>query len=414
MRKLLLLGLLALSLPALAADLMQFYQQARTHDAQYLSALHQLNAARNQYRQLRAQLLPQLALNADITRDDTGTANGYTLSVEQPLLDAPALARWRKGEHLLRQAEANYKAEQQGLILRVAQAYFDVLAAQDELALAEAEMHALAEQLVLVKQRLQVGSGTITEVHETQARYDQAQANELLARNVLSDQLNALYEIAPLEDIYLVPLKTKIPLQGPKPMQLDHWLQLAKVNNPRLHAAIEAEKAAEAEYKAQMAGYLPNIDLSAQKGEDDILGNQDKLVLQFSLPLFQSGRQRAAVAEARDLWLAAQANRRQQERAVQRQMRQAFQGLQAGILRVQALQQALKSSEQALDATIVGMEVGTRTNIDVLNARQELFRTRRDYARSRYDYLVYRLQLQQAAGQLNEADLQAINLLIKV
>ncbi|WP_303902569.1 TolC family outer membrane protein [Thiohalomonas denitrificans] len=425
------LGLLAAATPAPGTDLWQVYQIATESDPQLAAAAAGFQAAREVRPQSRAALLPQVNAGANLSRidseilesnvGDTGSTDynstSYSLTLSQALFRYGSWIQYQQSDSLIRQAEAQYGSAQQGLALRVSQAYFNVLAARDALEFARAEQRATQQQLRQTEQRFEVGLSAITDVHEARAGYDAAVAQEIGARNQLDVAQEALREITGLSFESLAPLQDDIPLVAPEPTDIDAWVETATDRNLELLAAAAATKVADQEIRNQRAGYYPTVDLEAQHSRSDntdapLFGRDEEsntISLQLSVPLYQGGFTSSRVREAHALYNQARQQLEQQRRSTISQTRQAYLNVVAGISQVRAREQAVESAQTALEATQAGFEVGTRTAVDVLNGQRELFRAKRDYAQSRYDYILSTLNLKQAAGTLIPEDIKAIN-----
>lgn len=434
--RLVLLAAFALPLAAPAQDLLQVYRDAKSYDAQYAAARHALAAALEKLPQGRALVLPSLALsaNATSTRIESYFRNaatapvlrdlhsyGYQLTFSQPIYRPQNLAAYDQAGVQVRQAEAAFGQAGQDLILRVAQAYFDVLAAEDTLALVRAQKTAISEQLAQARRNFEVGTATITDTHEAQARFDLAVAQEIAAQNDLETRRRALQQITGKEYPALKPLRADVRLAAPNPPGMDTWVALAeKQSYPVLVQEAAAEIAA-LEAKKQRDGHWPTLDLVGSYGRVSQTGSPiipaagsslvttGQLGLQLALPLYQGGaissREREAAAN-RD---KERQNLENARRSSALATRQFFLAVINGVAQVGALEQALVSSQSALDSNKLGYEVGVRINIDVLNAQQQLFSTRRDLALARYNTITNHLKLKAAAGALREEDLEEVN-----
>jgi len=325
---------------------------------------------------------------------------------------------YTEAELQVAQAEAQFRVTEQDLILRVAQAYFDVLIAQDSVQLAEAQKTAISEQLEQAKRNFEVGSATITDTHEAQARYDLTSAQEIAAQNNLEIKRRTLQQLINAMPQDLRHLGKEFKLEAPQPADMEKWVDDAQLNSLQLAIAQAGAEIAEKEVARNRGGHYPTLDLVANYSNNQSNGgsfgvgsdNTSKSVgVQLNMPLFQGGA-------ANSKWREAEANRERalQElentrRSVALQTRQAYLGVVSGIAQVKALQQALTSSESVLEASKLGQEVGVRTNLDVLNAQQQLYSTRRDLYQAEYSYLLSQLRLKAAVGLLGEEDLGRIN-----
>ncbi|MFA5241427.1 MAG: TolC family outer membrane protein [Sulfuricella sp.] len=418
-----------------AANLMDIYRDALANDAALASARAAYQAGQEKLPQARALLLPSLDLGAstiwnkeEILTRSTGTttdynynSNGAKLTLMQPIYRRQNWAIYELGKLQSAVAEIQYVAAQQGLILNVAQAYFDVLLAQDNVALAGTQNKAIQEQLEQAKMSFEVGTATITDTHEAQARFDLASASEIAALNELEIRQRALEKIIGKLPGPLATLAAELSLQAPEPNDISKWVGAAEQDNLLVQAKRVSAEIANQEVERNRAGHHPTLDLVATYGDSGLSGGRfgaydtraTTIGLQLALPLYQGGATSSRVREA----VANQEKARQDLTLEVRQSalstREAYLGVTSGAAQVRALEQALVSSQSALDSTRLGLEVGVRTNVDVLNAQQQLFSAKRDLYKARYAYLVSRLKLKSAAGTLAEDDLQQVNQWLK-
>ncbi len=411
-----------------AEDLLQVYELARQNDPQLAAASANRDAVLEARPLARSQLLPNVGLSADLTWQDqdvsggaaalfpdgSSTNRGAAVTLVQPLYRRDRLLQLEQADSQIAQAEADYVVSEQGLALRVAQAYFRVLAAQDNLGFAQSEEKAIERQLDQAKQRFEVGLIAITDVHEAQARFDQARADEINARNLLDNSWEALREIVgPELPADLAPLQAQIPLDLPAPADLDEWSEQALRNNPGVQSAQQAVETARTEIEVQRSGHFPAVDMvgayQLSRSSEDRDVDTTSLGVQLAVPLYAGGGISAATRQARHNLTASQDVLDQQRRAVDRQVRDAYRGVESTISRVQALQATTVSAQSALDATTAGFDVGTRTLVDVLNSQRDLFDAQRNYALARYDYVLTILTLEQAAGTLDAEDVTRVN-----
>jgi len=423
-------GLAFIPFGAGATDLLTLYQQATESDPQIRAARANRDATYEAKPLARSQLLPNVSVSGDLSYQNQDikssptlpngasndfASNGLTLSVVQPLFRKDRLVALEQAEDQVSQADAEYAAAEQGLILRVSQAYFGVLSAKDSLAFAQAEKKAIARQLDQAQQRFEVGLVAITDVHEAQARFDQARANEISAINAVDTAVEALREIVADAPQAVDQLKDEIPLVSPSPADLGEWTSSALRNNPGIQSAKLAASIAQKNISAQNAGHYPTVDLVGalnRSRSDSPLGTDvdtASIGVQLAVPLYSGGGVTAATRQARHQYVAAQETLDQQRRAVSRQVRDAYRGIDTSISRVQALNATKTSALSALEATEAGFEAGTRTLVDVLNSQSELFRAMRDYSQSRYDYVLNTLSLLQAEGTLSVEDVERLN-----
>jgi outer membrane protein len=423
---------------AQAANLMDIYRDALVNDAALASARAAYLAGQEKLPQGRALLLPSINLSANTTWNEVDiqyrgassfpggqhnyNTNGATLSLSQPIYRRQNWAAYEQGKLQSAVAEIQYAAAQQGLILSVAQAYFDVLLAQDNVALAGAQKKAIQEQLDQAKTSFEVGTATITDTHEAQARFDLANASEIAALNELEIRQRALEKIIGKLPGPLATLATELSLQPPEPNDMNKWVEAAEQNNLLVQTKRASAEIANQEVERNRGGHHPTLDLVASYSDTGAtgstfgVGNDTRasvIGLQLNLPLYQGGGTSSRVREA----VANQEKARQDLTLEVRQSalstREAYLGVTSGAAQVRALEQALVSSQSSLDSTRLGLEVGVRTNVDVLNAQQQLFSAKRDLYKARYAYLVSRLKLKSAAGTLAEEDLQQVNQWLK-
>lgn len=417
-------------LTAVAENLMDIYTLAKANDPTYRGAEAAWQAALEAKPQSRALLFPSLDLSANRTENrqtinqpaasagkSSFDSDGYSLTLTQPVYHHDYFVGLKQSDAQVGQANANYGAEQQELMLRAAQRYFAVLSAQDNLEYARAEKKAVARQLEQTQKRFEVGLIAITDVHEAKAQYDLTVAREIEAENALSNSKEELTEITGRQIEHINTMTNSLPLISPDPADIEQWTTTAEAQNLRLIAAQQAAEAAAQEVRRQYAGHLPTLDLvgnttnaysgGGRFGASDI--DNDSISLQFNMNLFRGGAVSSRVREAEFLRTRAKEDLELQRRTVMRSTRQAYNGVLAAISRVNALKQALISSESALEATQAGFEVGTRTIVDVLVALRGKFAAKRDYSQARYDYILQTLNLKQAAGTVDVSDLEKIN-----
>ena len=422
-----------LAVPAArATDLAEVYARARDHDATLQAAIHDYEAARQQLPLARSAFRPQLnagadlglgyfssdasaALGPDAEEDEVYNTSGITLSASQTLFNRANGALLDQARLGVRQADAEFLAVEQTLILRVAAAYFDVLRAQADVEFSQSELQAIARQREQAERRFDVGLVPLTDVRSAQAQYDLAVAQEIAASNRLSTAREALRVISGVDADLLAALAPDLPLASPDPADIDAWVRLATEQNLELVGARLATEIAATQVDVERGARWPTLDLvgSASTTQTDQTGRADadvaELALQLRMPLYTGGRIGAQVAQARARAASASEQLVARERAATQQARDGYRGVQASISRVRALRQALVSTQQSANATEAGFRAGTRTSIDVLQALRDVFRARSDYAGARYDYLINTLNLKAAAGTLEEGDLAAIN-----
>lgn len=421
-------------LTASAADLMQVYRAAQDNDPTFSAARSTLDAGREKAPQGLSGLLPSLTLSGNTVWNDNDVkvlstsatmqqrynGNGYQLALSQPLFRWQNWVAYDQAKLQVAQAEASFAQARQDLILRVAQAYFDVLYAQENLAAVQANKTAIAQQLESAKTNFEVGTATITDTHEAQARFDLAAAQEIAAESDLEVKRRALQAIVGDEPGALAPTRKDAELAPPQPADMAQWVASAEKDSLNVLIQQAATEIATREVDKQRAGHYPTVDLVANQGYSksfaSTLGPVDtdfrNVGLQVSIPLFQGGatlsRQREAAANRG----AAQAALEAAKRASALAARQYYLGVANGLAQVRALKAAMVSSQSALESNKLGYEVGVRINIDVLNAENQVYTTRRDLAKATLDTLMAQLRLKAAVGALGEDDVAAINALL--
>jgi outer membrane protein len=415
----------ALSLPAQAADLMQVYQQALANDPVYTSARYAADAGQTKSTQGLSALLPSIGVTGSYTRSGDGlndSNNTYSLALKQPLLRLDTWEVYRQGNLATAASEAQFAQAKQDLVLRVTQAYFDVLAAQDALSFLRAQKTAIEEQLASAKRNFEVGTATITDTNEAQARYDLANAQEIAAQNTLSVAQNALRQIIGAESGPLSSLRTDIQLSLPQPDRMDVWMDSAQHQNFGVIAQTIAVDVARSQTRQNRSGHYPTIDLQVARTHVDKKsqsnpfetgrGYSNSVGVQWTIPLFSGFAVDSKVTESIALTEKAQSDLENARRTAILNAQQAYLGVTSGLSQIKAYEAAEISSLSAVESNRLGYQVGVRINIDVLNAQQQLFSTRRDLSKARYDTLLNGLKLKAAAGVLQETDLNEINRLL--
>ena len=405
-----------------AAGILEVYQAALASDPILRQAAADRQAQQEAKPQARALQLPSIGAAASLDQtfldepttsggDDSLTGYSIGINLTHPIYNRGNQVRQRQAEAIVRQADTDFASTEQSLVLRVSQSYFDVLSAQDDVKFVRADKAAIARQLEQAKERFEVGLVTITDVQEAQARYDQSVAQEIELLNVLADTKEALREITGQYFDQLQTLQDNVPLKLPDPADPEEWVKRAISNNPDLQSAALATELAKENIELQRSDRYPTVDLTASLADADN-GNSDsrsaQIGLEFSVPLYTGGAISSRVREAAYQYESAKEQREQVLRAIMRQVQDAYRGAQTAISRVKALDQSRTSSRSALEATEAGFEVGTRTIVDVLNAQRDLLLAERDYAQSRYTYVLNRLILEQAVGELGVEDLEAV------
>lgn len=436
-RALVLTGMLVAAFSTKAADLLQVYREALANDAQYQAARATVEAGREKVPQGLAGLLPTIGVAANTVwnenkyrTDELGHAhkeyntNGYNVSLSQPLFRWQNIVQYDQSKLQVAQAEANFAQASQDLILRVAQAYFDVLYAQENLRAVRANKQAISQQLEQAKKYFEVGTATITDTHEAQSRFDLASAQELAGENDLEVRRYALRLIVGQDAGELNRLKADATLTPPSPAVMAKWAEAAEQDNFSVQAQQAAVEVASKEVQRMRAGHYPTVDLVANYGKTNaplsysshstLETDTNNIGLQVNIPLFQGGYVNSRTREAVANHTAAQASLENARRTAVLAAQQSFLGVVNGLAQVTALKAALVSSMSALESNKQGYEVGVRINIDVLNAEQQLYTTRRDLARARFDTLLAQLKLRAAVGALGETDIEQINPLFEL
>jgi outer membrane protein len=420
------------ALPARAQSLQELYDAARAYDATYLAARALAESATFRAEQAKALGRPSLALGSVVSRAETdppstSRLNTNTLqaglSAEQWLFNRANAATMSQAEKALAVSQADLVTAEQDLIVRLAQAYFDVLASQDALTTAQANKKAISEQLASARRNFEVGTSTITDTREAQARFDLATAQEIAADNDLRTKRIALDQLVGRSNVQPKPLATPVALPATQPRVVDEWVSLVDqapvVRKAQLNfdiAQIENDKA--------RAGHLPTVKLEGSLGSNRATGTFPELQrsngttssasvgVRLAMPLYSGGAVDNRVKETVALQEQARNTLEAARRGTAQSTRQAFFGVESGQAQVKALEAAEASSKLALEATQLGYRVGVRVNLDVLNAQTQLFTTQRDLSRARYDVVVNGLRLRQAAGSLRPTDVSAVDALI--
>jgi len=430
MRQILIFAALMSALPALAgnANLSDVYRLALENDAVYAAARESYKAGLEKEPQGRAGLLPTLNLGANLryneSRSNMTPSSDYDsrsvfLTLTQPIYRKQNIEAYAQAKIQTLLSEQQLRQAEQNLLLSVAQAYFAVLQARDVLTTAQSQKQAFAEQLAQARKSFEVGASTITDTHEAQARYDLTVAQEIAALNDLEVKRRTLEKIIGSESPELASLRDGVSLSLPEPNNMNDWVRQAEEDGIGVRLYQSAVELARREVERQRGSHHPTVDLAASYGDNrnpssTISSSRSGNVgLEFGWLLYQGGAANSRVREA----VANQEKSRHELDNARRQARldarQGFLGVLSGDAQVKALEQALVSSEAQLKSTKLGLEVGVRTRVDVLNAQQQLFTTRRDLAAARYQTLVAGLQLKAAAGSLDADDLKRIDALLQ-
>jgi outer membrane protein len=435
---------LALNGAAHAQSLVDLFGAAKLYDATYRGAQAQYEANKAKADQVISAIFPTINLQTNTTRNHADAyskapqPNNFTfdryystpnmvLSLNQPLYRPANLLQYEQSKLQLAQAVQTLVVAEQDLIVRVSQAYFDLLASQDSLSFVLAQKAAVAEQLAAAKRNFEVGTATITDTREAEARFDLVKAQEIAARNDLSVKQLALETVTGVSGAKPVPLGVKDALQRMVPGRVDEFLQQAQAAHPNIRTAELALNVAKMEIDRAKAGHLPTVDLTmAQTNQYNYGGTNGNLTtsqtywfhqatmgIQMNLPLFSGFSVQNRIKETVALTDKAEQDLEGARRSVTQGTKSAFLNLTSGLGQVNALEAAEDSSQLALDANKLGYTVGVRINIDVLNSQSQLYQTKRDLAQARYNVLMGALKLRQANGTLKPEDLTSVNELLK-
>ncbi|MDP1895754.1 MAG: TolC family outer membrane protein [Hydrogenophaga sp.] len=413
---------------AQAQSLVELYEAARGFDATYLSALSQFDASQAKAAQARAGLLPQagLAAAANWARRDSsaaaleGTSNSQSvaLSASHPLYRPANQLVNDQAQLSIDIAKAQLDTAEQDLIVRTTQAYFDVLAAEDTLTFVKAQKTAVSEQLAAAKRNFEVGTTTVTDSREAQARFDLVLAQEIAAENDLRVKKLALDQLVGKAGVAPKPLAAPVALPALTPADPQAWVAQAETRHPAVLQATKGLEMAQLETRKAETGHQPTLDLVGQYQiarapttgfPNNVRTNTASVGLQFNMPLYTGGAVQNRIKETLALEDKARTDLQAAQRGVSQATRAAYFGVLSGQGQVKALEAAEASSQSALDANKLGYQVGVRINIDVLNAQSQLFQTKRDLAVARYNVLLGGLRLKQASGQLAAQDLLVVN-----
>jgi len=447
-----------------ANSLLEIYLQAKQNDPTILASEAGARASSERVNQSLANLLPQISANysysksqsdsngvfqvfddpatpidesqiTDTMNSNDTTSQGYSLSLSQEIYNHGSWLGLKIAEKRALETQINFEAAKQDLIIRVAEAYFNVLAAKDNLAFAQAELKAVSQELEQTKQKFEVGLIAVTDVNEAQARYDQAVASEISAQNALDNYYELLLQITGRYYYDLRQLKDSFALRKPDPESIDAWVKQAQTNNLDIRAATIALDIAKRNIDISQAGHYPSVNLTASYSDGSresdssgtstlgsIINNSSSfndgdqqsqsISLNFNLPIYSGGRVNSQVKEAQALYQQAAHNLEAKRRAAISQTRSAYLGVVAAVSSVKAYRQAVISAQSALEATQAGFEVGTRTIVDVLQQTRQLYDSKRLYARAKYDYVLQTLRLKRAVGLLSEEDIKKVNQLL--
>lgn len=344
--------------------------------------------------------------------------HSFSLNVTQPLFHWDHWIKLSQSDNQIAQAQADYEAELQNLIVRTTEAYFNVLAAQDNLRFTTAEKESITKQLEQAKARFEAGIIAITDVYEAQAAFDNTTADELEAINNLDNKKESLREIIGNDEGILDLLGGNLPLKKPEPQDIEKWSDTAEVNNLKIIAAFNQMEFSRKTIDIQRSGHLPQLDMVGTYGVTENgsafgpRGDTQNIGVQLNIPLFEGGAVSSRTRQASYEYEAAKENLTAVKRSVNRQVKNNYRSVLTNISRIEALQATVKSAESALEAAEAGSEVGIRTMVDVLAEQRDVYQAKRDLARARYDYLINYTKLKQTTSDLNQSDLEEINRLL--
>jgi outer membrane protein len=424
------LGLILGSGSVQALDLLQAWAAAKAKDPQLSIAKYQLQAVNERVEIARSTLAPNLSASGNVSRQNVDsnkdlsrqfTSQVYGLNLNYPLYRRPATEALEQSRLVGVQTEIQSNFVQQDLLIRVTQAYTDVLAAQDSLRAAQSQRKAAREQFNVVKKSFDAGAAARLDLQDATARADISQAQEVAARNDLLIKRSNLQVLTGIADFELQRLKPTMTIAQPQPLDADAWVRQARASNLLVQQAEIGAEIAKREVAKQEAGHRPTLDFVGSVGRTNnasvnfigVNQNTAQLGLQLNLPIYSGGGLDARSREAVALYGKAASELENVREQSEQSVRQSFVRLNSGRALVQALEVAVQSSVTALEVTQQGFQGGARVNIDVLNAVQQVFNTRRDLARARYDLLLDSLKLKQAAGSLTQDDLAALNSLLQ-
>ena len=425
-------ALLAVGAAQASQDLITTWRTALSNDPVYAAARAQYRALQEAEPQARAAVLPWLSATGEVTHhDDRGASSlrhdgshhrtAWELTLTQPLYDRAAWSALEQSKLVVADAEIALAMAYQDVMLRSAQAYFDVLAAQDTLTAIQAEKASIAAQMESAKRNFELGNATITDTYEAQARHDLILADELQAQLALDVALDALSKLLGTEPDTLAALPQGVQLPAPQPNHLQEWLDQAQTAALIVQRTQLEQRIAEAGIDIARSGHYPTLDLLAKTGSASDMdrirdrsgrGLESSIGLQLNIPIYSGGLTSSRVRENVELAQRALYDTEDARRSAVQNTRRYFTGVNSGLARIRALEAGERSSRAAVEANRKGYEIGVRINLDVLNAQQQLYTTLRDLARARYDTLMAGLRLRAITGILSENDLQTINQLL--
>ena len=418
-------------------DLVTAYTLALQHDADIHAAYNQLLSSKEVKPQALAGLLPSInasAISNDIRQESESSFSGggkstgqfrdesFAVSLRQPLFNWANFTRYKQANKQVSKAEVGYQFAEQALILRLTERYLDSLQADVNLKLANDDVNAFTRQLEQAKIRFEVGLIAITDVHDAQARYDLSIATQIAAQDGLYSAQEALREIIQADKLVLVPIAPNFPLSAPEPNNIDNWETFAATQNLALEMAKYDVSIAKKEIELQRAGHYPTVDIVASHQYNETGGGSfgtgfrsesDKIGLELNMPLFAGGKTHSLTKQAAFNHQQSLDVLQSLLRTTLRETRDAFRGVTANLKRIDALEQAIISNKSSLDANEVGLEVGTRTIVDVLDAQSNLSRAKLELNDAKRSYILSILNLKKSAGSLSKTDLEIVNQWLK-
>lgn len=430
--------------PSFAASLLQIYQDAQTNDSIYSAARAQYLASIEKMSQGRASLLPQINSQWSTNKNSSSTASalaipntsysqtGWSVTLTQPLFRWERWETYQQGILAKINAETELQQAWHDLVLRTTQAYFDLLAAQDNLDLAQSKKRAIAEQLAQAKRNFELGTATIVDSHDAQARFDLAYAQEIEASSIIEIKRAVLQQITGKIPEKVAGLRSNLTLPLPEPNKIDDWIESTQQNNLEIAQAQIANENARREKNKAASGHLPNVDLNASRTYSYQAGTpsnplqsllypqtnnntrtfSNQIGIQITVPLFTGGYTQSRLRETYALLEKSRHDIESARRNTTQQTRTAFLSLTSGLIQIQALEAAEKSALSAYESNKLGYEVGMRINIDVLNSQEQLTSTRRELYKARYDVLIAGLKLKAMTNALKEEDIAWLNSLL--
>ena len=430
--------LLSIAVPARAEDLLSLYREALLQDPEYQAARYSLEIAEQKAPEARAALLPTLSIVGGESKqkgeasfseapyeDREVRSRNWSLQLSQPLFRPAAWAGYRQADAQVRQAQAQFRQASQELILRCAQAYFDAVLAQESLSVALAQADAVEQQWILARRNFEVGIATVTDVHEAKSRLDLARSQKIAAENELAVRLSELEKIVGKPAQRLPALKPQAELPSPQPADVAAWVERSGSGSPGVAMLMAAAEASEYEVTRSRSGHVPTVDLNASYGTTYSSGSMTsptdvparsrsgQIGVQLTVPIWSGGAVSSRVAQAEAALGKARADLEAAKRQAATLVRQTYSGVVSGHAQIEALDSAVASSRDAVEANRIGYRIGTRINIDVLNAEQQLYTAKRDLVRAKTETLMQGLRLKAAVGELGDADVAAINQLLE-